>query len=427
MATSKNHIQVILNGLPKSPGVYQYYDLNGHILYVGKAKVLKSRVKSYFSGTQFGKTKILVRKIEDIKFILVDTEQEALLLENSLIKEHQPPYNIQLKDDKTFPWICIKNERFPRVVKVRKVEKDGSQYFGPYSNVKMADTLMDLIHKLYPLRNCNYNLSEENVVANKFKLCLEYHIGNCHGPCVAKEEEEAYMEKVREIQDILKGNITGITKHLKHKMLEFSKNLAFEKAKIIHDKIIQLESYQSRYTVVSPKIGNVDVFAIYENKGSCYVNFIRVINGAIVQGHTVEVKVSLDESKEEILERVIADFSARFGGLAKEIVVPFQLELAIDNIKCSVPVRGDKLKLITMSIKNAKYFGEEKALRTIPKENFVLQELQKQLYLQSLPTHIECFDNSNIQGTSPMSACVVFKDGKPSKKDYRLFKINTVV
>lgn len=420
------HIKELLSRLPKSPGIYQYYDSAGSILYVGKAKNLRNRVKSYFSGKQFGKTNILVRKIDDIKLILVDTEQEALLLENSLIKKYQPPYNIQLKDDKTFPWICIKNERFPRILKVRKVVKDGSLYFGPYSNVRMADTLMDLIHKLYPLRNCNYNLSEKNVEDGKFKLCLEYHIGNCAGPCEAKELEEEYNKKIDEVKNILKGNIKGISKFLNEKMLDHSSKMEFEKAQVIHEKLLQLQKYQAKYTVVSPSISNIDVFAMHQKESTCFVNFLRVIDGAIVQGHTVEVNVKLDESKEEILERVIADFNVRFDGLAKEIVIPFKLNFELEGIRCTIPKRGDKLKLITMSVKNAKYFGEEKALRTQTQENHTLTELQGQLHLKDLPKHIECFDNSNIQGTSPMSACVVFKNGKPSKKDYRLFRINTV-
>jgi len=373
-----------------------------------------------------GKTRLLVAKITDIKYIIVETEQEALLLENSLIKKHQPPYNIQLKDDKTFPWVCIKKERFPRIIKVRKVLRDGSDYFGPYSNVRMLDTLLELIHKLYPLRNCNLNLSEKNIQENKFTLCLEYHIGNCKAPCESKENEQEYQEKIDEIKLILKGNVFKITKVLKDKMLNLSKSLEFEKAQLIKEKLTLLQQHQSKYTVVSPTITNLDVFSLYQADKSCFVNFLRVINGAIVQGHTVEVKPKLEESKKEILERVIASFESQFNGLAREVIVPFSVEIAIDNVKCFVPQRGDKMKLLLMSDKNAKYFGKEKSLRQRPQENFVLSDLQKNLHLSELPVHIECFDNSNIQGTNPMSACVVFKNGRPSNKDYRLFNIMSV-
>ncbi|MFT6745839.1 MAG: excinuclease ABC subunit C [Glaciecola sp.] len=424
--TDNEHIKSILKSLPKSPGVYQYYDAADKILYIGKAKNLKNRVRSYFSTKHLGKTRLLVAKIRDIKFILVETEQEALLLENSLIKKHQPPYNIQLKDDKTFPWVCIKKERFPRVLKVRKVLRDGSEYFGPYSNVRMLDTLLELIHKLYPLRNCSFNLSEQNVSQGKFKLCLEYHVGNCMAPCEGKENEKEYLEKIEEIKLILKGNVFKITKVLKQKMQDFSDKLAFEKAHLIKEKLLLLEKHQSKYTVVSPTISNLDVFSIFQSGNNCFVNFLRVINGAIVQGHTVEVKPKLDETAKEILEGVIANFETRFNGLAKEVVVPFAVDVPIDGIKCFVPQRGDKMKLLLMSNKNAKYFGQEKSLRQKPQDNFVLTELQKNLRLTELPMHIECFDNSNIQGTNPMSACVVFKNGKPSNKDYRLFNIMTV-
>ena len=422
-----DHIESIIKSLPTNPGIYQYFDKNNAILYVGKAKNLKNRVRSYFRGTQIGKTKLLVRKICDIKLIIVDSEQEALLLENSLVKKHQPPYNILLKDDKTFPWICIKNERFPRIIKVRKVIRDGSLYFGPYSNVKMVDTLMELIQKLYPLRNCTFNLSEKNITAGKFKKCLEYHIGNCKGACEGDEKEEDYNEKILEIKDILKGNINRIIQFLQQKMLVHSADLEFEKAHVIHEKIEQLQKYKASYTVVNPKLGNVDVFAIYREEGHCFVNFLRVIDGAIVQGHTVEAQVKMEENDEEILERVITEFSDRFDGLAKEILVPIPLNLPLTAVKFSVPQRADKMKLMEMSRKNAKYFAKDKASKQEPVQNNTLQILQKQLHLKELPEHIECFDNSNIQGTNPMSACVVFKNGKPAKKDYRLFNIKSVV
>ena len=421
-----DHIKSLLIQLPSQPGVYQYFDKAGKILYVGKAKNLKNRVRSYFTGKNFGKTRILVGKIVDIRIIIVENEQEALLLENSLIKKHQPPYNIQLKDDKTFPWLAIKNERFPRLVKTRNVLKDGSEYFGPYSNVRMMDNLQDLIHNLYPLRNCTLNLSEKNIKAQKFKVCLEYHLGNCLGPCENLESEETYSDKVAEIRGILKGNVFKLLENLRMKMEEFANALQFEKAHLVKEKIEQLEKYRSKYTVVNPRMENTDVFAYYETQGKSFVNFLRVINGAIVQGHTVEVKRKLDEDQKRVLEQVLANFHERFDGLSKAVILPWKMDLSVFGAKCIVPIKGDKKALFEMSLKNAKYYASEQALLQQPVKNHTLLELQEKLYLKELPLHIECFDNSNIQGTSPMSACVVFKNGKPSSKDYRLFNIMTV-
>ena len=420
------HIKSLLKQLPDQPGVYQYFDEKGEILYVGKAKNLKNRVRSYFSSKNYGKTKILVSKIADIRIIIVETEQEALLLENSLIKKHQPPYNIQLKDDKTFPWLMIKKERFPRLIKTRKVVRDGSEYFGPYSNIRMMDNLQELIHQLYPLRNCTLNLSKKNIEGQKFKVCLEYHLGNCLGPCEGLESESDYLEKVSEIKGILRGNVFKLLENLREKMNAFAAELEFEKAQLVKEKIEQLEKYRSKYTVVNPRMEDTDVFAYYETQGKSFVNFLRVINGAIVQGHTVEVKRKLDEDPKEVLSQVLSNFNERFNCLSKEVILPWKADLEVFGAKCRVPVRGDKKALLDMSLKNAKYYASEKALLQQPVRNHTLLELQEKLYLKDLPVHIECFDNSNIQGTSPMSACVVFKNGKPSKKDYRLFNIMSV-
>lgn len=428
--TVSPHIQSILKDLPDKPGVYQYFDEQGEILYVGKAKVLKNRVKSYFTGEQFGKTRVLVRKIVNIKYIIVETEQDALLLENNLIKKYRPPYNILLKDDKTYPWICIKNEAFPRVFVTRRVIKDGSLYFGPYTSGKMMHTLLDMIYKLFPLRNCNYNLSEENILAKKNKVCLEYHIGNCKGACEGHELESDYQIKIDQIKDILKGNIKTVKSYLKDLMVEFSSNMEFEKAQEMKEKFDQLENYQSRSTVVSPTITNIDVFTLFSSEHGKFINFFKVVNGSIIQGHTVEVKNKLDETDEDVLIHSIIDFRERFSSITKEILCNHKLNIPLEGVKVHVPVKGDKKKLLDLSIRNAKYFALEKKSLKIKtndnKDNRVLKEMQEKLHLSELPVHIECFDNSNIQGTNPVSACVVFKNGKPSKKDYRHFNIKTV-
>jgi excinuclease ABC subunit C len=423
------HIKLILKDLPKDPGVYQYFDENGKILYVGKAKNLRNRVRSYFIGDQYGKTKVLVKKISTIKYIIVETEQDALLLESNLIKKYRPPYNILLKDDKTYPWICIKNERFPRVISTRRVIKDGSSYFGPYTSVKMVNTLLDLIYKLFSLRNCNYDLAQNNINSNKYKVCLEYHIGNCKGACESYELEEDYQIKIDQIKNILKGNIKSVTSYLKDVMLEYSANLEFEKADEIKEKYIQLENYQARSTVVSPSISNIDVFSLFVSEHGYFVNYFKVLNGSIIQGYTVEVMPKLDENEEDVLSYAISDLRIRFSSRTKEIVSSHAIKYP--GLKITHPERGDKKKLLDLSLRNAKYFALEKgSLKLKRKEDShirILKEMQEKLYLSELPTHIECFDNSNIQGTHPVSACVVFKDGKPSKKDYRHFNIKTVI
>ena len=428
---SPEHLKTLIKNLPSKPGVYQYFDKDEKILYVGKAKNLKKRVSSYFTKNQLGKTAILVKQIVDIKTIVVGSEIEALLLENNLIKKYQPKYNIMLKDDKTYPWICIKNERFPRIFPTRNVIKDGSDYFGPYASVKMMNTILTLIKELYPLRNCNYNLSKENVAAKKFKVCLEYHIGNCKGPCIGDQSAEEYAISIAHIKSIIKGNINSVTKHLRPLMQTYSDNLQFEKAQDLKKQIATLENYQSKSVVVSPTINDVDVFSIVSDEKYGYVNYLKVINGAIIQGHTLEFKKKLEETDDALLQIGIAELRLRFNSNSKEVLVPFQPTLEDDNIRFIVPQRGDKKNLLELSERNAKYFRLE---RSKQKANVsptrhadrILDKMQSDLRMKVRPNHIECFDNSNIQGTHPVSACVVFKDAKPSKKDYRHFNIKTV-
>lgn len=419
--------------MPDNPGVYQYYDADGKIIYVGKAKNLKKRVSSYFNKDQSenGKTKILVKKIVDIKFIIVDTELDALLLENNLIKKYQPRYNVLLKDDKTYPWICIKNERFPRVFSTRNIVKDGSLYFGPYASVKVMHTVLDLIKQLFKLRNCNFNLSTENVKAKKFKVCLEYHIGNCKAPCIGNESEEEYNQTISNIKEITKGNISTVSKHLKTLLNQHVEKLEFEKAHVIKEKIDALEKFQSKSTVVSPTITNVDVFSITSDEKTAYVNFLKVVNGSIIQGHTIELKKKLDESNQELLALSIVELRERFHSDAKEVIVPFEIETEFPGIEFTVPQRGDKKHLLELSERNVNYYKREK----IKQENLIdperhtkriLEQMKKDLRLTEEPRHIECFDNSNFQGAYPVAAMTVFKDCKPSKKDYRHFNIKTV-
>lgn len=427
------HIQQLLKTIPENPGVYQYYDESGKIIYVGKAKNLKKRVYSYFSKEvhENGKTQVLVKKIVDIKYIIVDTELDALLLENNLIKKYQPRYNVLLKDDKTYPWICIKNERFPRVFSTRYLVKDGSSYFGPYANGKLMHTILDLIKELFELRNCNLNLSEENIKAKKFKVCLEYHIGNCKGPCVAKQSEEDYNVSIAAIKDLAKGNLSNVSKYLRTTLQMHIEKLEFEKAQIIKENIDQLENYQSKSTVVSTSITNVDVYSIVTDERSGYVNFFKIINGSIIQSHTIELKKKLEESDEELLTLAIIELRGRFESNAKEIVIPFEIELQLPDVFFTIPQRGDKKQLLELSLRNVEYYRREK----IKQESLVdperhtkriLEQMKKDLHLTEEPRHIECFDNSNFQGAYPVAAMTVFKDCKPSKKDYRHFNIKTV-
>ncbi len=424
-------LEIQLQTLPNNPGVYQYYDKDGKILYVGKAKNLKKRVSSYFTKHHDNaKTNVLVRKIADIKHIVVATEADALLLENNLIKKLQPRYNINLKDDKSYPWICIKREPFSRIFPTRKMIKDGSEYFGPYTNFKTVNTILDLIKELYPLRTCNYDLSESKINTGKYKVCLEYHIGNCKGPCEGFETLENYQKQVDAIREILKGNFKESLRDFKSEMKQLASEMKFEEAQKIKEKIEVLENYQSRSTILNPKISNVDVFSIVSDETMAYVNFLQISHGAIIRSHTLELKKKLDETNEELLELAIVELRERFNLTTKEIILPFELDFG-DKIKVTVPQLGDKKQILELSERNAKYHRLEqlKQIQIVDPErhtNRIMAQMQKDLRLSVEPRHIECFDNSNIQGTNPVSACVVFKDGKPSKKDYRHFNIKTV-
>jgi excinuclease ABC subunit C len=425
-------LELQIQSLPDSPGVYQYYDKEDKILYVGKAKNLKKRVSSYFNKVHdTAKTNVLVKKIVSIKHIVVPTESDALLLENNLIKKLQPRYNVLLRDDKTYPWLCIKKEPFSRVFSTRRMIKDGSEYFGPYTNFKTVWTILELIKELYPLRTCNYDLNENNIKNHKFKVCLEYHIGNCKGPCEGFETLGNYQNQVDAIREILKGNFKESLKAFKKKMTELAANMQFEEAQKIKEKIEVLENYQSRSTIINPKINNIDVFSIVSDEGAAYVNFLQIAHGSIIRSYTMEIKKKLDETDEELLELAIVELRERFHLLSKEIVVPFPVVVG-ENIKVTVPQLGDKKQILDLSIRNAKFQRIEqlKQLQIVDPDrhtNRIMAQMQKDLRLQVEPRHIECFDNSNIQGANPVAACVVFKDGKPSKKDYRHFNIKTVV
>lgn len=417
--------------LPDSPGVYQYYDKEGKILYVGKAKNLKKRVASYFNKVHdIGRTNVLVKKIFTIKHIVVSTESDALLLENNLIKTLQPRYNVLLKDDKSYPWICIKNEPFSRVFSTRRMIKDGSEYFGPYTSFKIVYTLLDMIKEIYPLRTCNYDLTKQNIDSGKYKVCLEYHIGNCKGPCEGLEPLETYQKEIDAIREILKGNFKQSIRDFKAQMQQYAADLEFEKAQRIKVKIDVLENYQSRSQVANPRIKNLDVFSIVSDQDSAFVNFIQISHGSIIRSHTLELKKRLDETDKELLELAIIEIRERFGLLTREILVPFEVEVG-EGIKATIPQLGDKKEVLDLSIRNAKYVRIEKLkqLQIVDPDrhtNRVMAQMKADLRLSEEPRHIECFDNSNIQGTNPVAACVVFKDGKPSKKDYRHFNIKTV-
>jgi len=427
-----DHLKGLLAVLPHQPGIYQFFDLSGTIIYIGKAKDLKKRVSSYFSKQhEHRKTALLVRNIVDIKHMVVESEQDALLLENNLIKKYQPRYNIRLKDDKSYPWICIKNEPFPRVFKTRNLVRDGSKYFGPYTSVYTVQTLLDLFKSEYKLRTCNYNLSRENVSSGKFKVCLEYHIGNCLGPCERHISEEEYSQGINDITDILKGNVSGVIKHLELLMADMASELKFEDAIKIKEKYDSLKRYQSRSTVVSPVITDVDVYSIDENETYAFINYLKIIKGAIIQTFTLEIKKGLEEDKKELLMAGIVDIRQKIFSNAREILVPFKLEQVLENVEFKVPQRGDKKQLLDLSVRNAKYFRLEKEKQSVLKNpqvrtDRILSTIKKDLQLQQLPELIECFDNSNLQGTNPVAACVVFKNAKPLKREYRHFNIKTV-
>jgi excinuclease ABC subunit C len=418
--------------LPGKPGIYQFCDDSGKIIYIGKAKNLKKRVSSYFSKQHDSrKTALLVRNIADIKHMVVETEQDALLLENNLIKKYQPRYNIRLKDDKSYPWICIKNEPFPRVFKTRNLIRDGSKYFGPYTSIYTVRTLLELFKTEYKLRTCNYQLTDENIKSGKYKVCLEYHIGNCEGPCEGLVSADKYNQGIEDITGILKGNISGVIKHLELRMADMASQMNFEEAQKLKEKYDSLKRYQSKSTIVSPTITDVDVYAIEQDSRFAYVNYLKVIKGAIIQTFTLEIKKSLDESAEELLLAGIVDIRQKIFSNAKEILVPFPLKAPLDGIIFKVPKKGDKKKLLDLSYRNAKYFRLEKDKQLVLKnpkirEDRILKTIQKDLQLSELPVKIECFDNSNLQGSNPVAACVVFKNAKPFKKEYRHYNIKTV-
>lgn len=428
---SVTNLELQIKVLPNAPGVYQYFDKDDKILYVGKAKNLKKRVASYFNKVHdTAKTNVLVKKIVAIKHIVVETETDALLLENNLIKSYQPRYNILLKDDKTYPWICIKKERFPRVFSTRKLIKDGSLYYGPYPNTKTVYALLDLIRDLFDLRSCSYDLSKENVDSGKYKVCLEYHIKNCKGACEGYESEEEYMAKIDAVKAILKGNFKTSLAHLQKRMEIYASRLEFEMAQQLKLKIEALQNYQSKSTIVSPKISNVDVFSIVSDESYAYVNFLQLSLGSIVRSHTMEVKKKMDEKDEDILPLIITEIRQRFVSNSTEILVPFSIDIG-ENLKVVVPKLGDKKKVLDLSLRNAKYFRIDKLKQAKIVDpdrhtNRLMATMKSDLRLIHEPRHIECFDNSNIQGSHPVAACVVFKDGKPSKKDYRHFNIKTV-
>ncbi len=424
-------LKLQLKTLPNSPGVYQYYDKDAVILYVGKAKNLKKRVASYFTKNhEYGKTKVLVKKIVSIKHIVVATETDALLLENSLIKKLQPRYNIMLKDDKTYPWICIKKERFPRIFLTRNVIKDGSEYFGPYTSVRTVRALLDLMKELYAIRTCKYDLSKKNIENKKYKVCLEYHLGNCKAPCESLQTEDNYLKDIAAIRSIIKGNFKESLEKFNQLMIGFSDKMEFEEAQKIKEKVALLANYQAKSTVVNPSINNVDVFSVISDESFGYLNFFKIANGAIIQSHTTEVKKKLDETDKELLELFIVEIRQRFNSISKEIYVPFSVDVG-DELKVTIPKVGDKKRIVELSQRNAKYYRQErfKQIKIVDPDRHVkriMAQMQKDLRLQVEPRHIECFDNSNIQGTHPVAACVVFKDGKPSKKEYRHFNIKTV-
>jgi excinuclease ABC subunit C len=431
---TQQEFQQISSTLPNLPGVYKYYDLSNQLLYVGKAKDIRKRVSSYFNKTLSSyKTHELVKRIRKIEFTIVNSEQDAFLLENSLIKQFQPIFNINLKDDKTYPYIVIKNEPFPRVFLTRQKIEDGSQYFGPYTSVGKVRELLNFIKQTIQLRTCPLNLTEKNISKGKFKVCLEYHLGNCKGPCEAKQSEEDYNQNIQQVKNLLKGNLNPVIQHFKNEMKEYAVNMEFEKAELVRKKIGFLENYQSRSIVVNTTLNDVDVFTILQNDGIAYVNYLMVQNGAIIQTETIEVETHLDETLEETLAFTIAQLRSTFNSDAKDIVVPFQIEYDEEETTITVPKAGDKKKLLDLSEKNVQYFIDslrakerlQLGVKSADKYNILLQT-KEDLQLTEVPVHIECFDNSNFQGSYPVSAMVCFKNGEPSKKDYRHFNVKTV-
>lgn len=430
---TSEYLKGIVSNLPEKPGIYQYLNAEGTIIYVGKAKNLKRRVYSYFSKEhQVGKTRVLVSKIADIRYIVVNTEEDALLLENNLIKKYKPRYNVLLKDDKTYPSICVQNEYFPRVFKTRKIIRNGSSYYGPYSHYPSMNAVLELIKQLYPLRTCHLNLSPENINAGKYKVCLEYHIKNCAGPCVGLQSQEDYMKNIAQIKEILKGNTQEISKKLYKQMQELAAEMKFEEAQKVKEKYLLIENYRSRSEVVSSVLHNIDVFSIEENgENSAFINYLHITNGAITQAFTFEYKKKLNETKEELLALGIIEMRERYKSHSKEIIVPFEMEMKLNDVTFTVPQRGDKKKLLELSLLNVKQYKADRmkqAEKLNPEQRSMqlMKEIQQQLHLDRLPMQIECFDNSNIQGEDAVAACVVFIKAKPSKKDYRKYNIKTV-
>ena len=431
-SSTAEYLHGIVLNLPECPGIYQYLNTEGTIIYVGKAKNLKRRVYSYFSKDhQSAKTRILVTKIADIRYIVVNTEEDALLLENNLIKKYKPRYNVLLKDDKTYPSICVSNDYFPRVYKTRKIVRDGSTYYGPYSHIPSMLAVLELINKLYPLRTCRLALTPENIRQGKFKVCLEYHIKNCKGPCAGLMTHEEYMENIRQIKEILKGNTQAISSLLMKRMQELSEEMRFEEAQKVKEKYMLIENYRSKSEVVSTTLHNIDVFSIETDEDTAYINYLHITNGCINQAFTFEYKVRMNESKEELLQLGIAEMRERYKSQSKEIIIPFELEMEMNGVTFTVPQRGDKKHLLDLSIMNVKQYKVDRlkqAEKLNPEQRSVrlMKEIQEQLHLDRMPNHIECFDNSNIQGADAVAACVVFKKAKPSKKDYRKYIIRTV-
>lgn len=431
-AIANDYLRSIVMNLPETPGIYQYLDSEGTIIYVGKAKNLKRRVYSYFAKEhESRKTRVLVTRIADIRYIVVNTEEDALLLENNLIKKYRPRYNVLLKDDKSYPSICVSNEYFPRVFKTRKLIRDGSTYFGPYSHVPSMMAMLELIKRLYPLRTCNLALTPENIAAGKFKVCLEYHIKNCKGPCIGAQSHEEYMKSIAEIREILKGNTQSISNALMEEMQKLAEELRFEEAQKVKEKYELIENYRSKSEVVSSVIHNIDVFSIETDESSAYINYLHITNGCVNQAFTFEYKMRVNESKEELLQLGIVEMRERYQSQSKEIIVPFELDMEMNGVTFTVPQRGDKKHLLELSLLNVKQYKVDRlkqAEKLNPEQRSarLMKEIQTQLGLDRLPVHIECFDNSNIQGSDAVAACVVFRKTKPSKKEYRKYNIKTV-
>jgi excinuclease ABC subunit C len=431
--SNPNELRSKVKMLPEKPGVYLFRDKSNTVIYVGKAKHLRKRVASYFNKgkVENNKIKVLVRQIKRVDHIVVDSESDALLLENNLIKEYQPRYNVLLKDDKSFPYICIRNEPFPRVFMTRNPVKDGSLYFGPYTSVYMVRTILDLIRQLYPLRNCNYLLTDDNIATGKFKVCLEYHIGNCKAPCVGKQTEENYQNNIEQITNILRGEVSGVKDFLKTRMKLQAKQFAFEDAQYSKEKLQILEKYQSKSTIVNPSLKSLNVFSFIDHEKEAVSNFIKVINGAVVKSQTLQMKKVLAEDKSELLARVIAEIHSREHNIPSEIIVPFMPNVSLPGVKFTIPSKGDKKRLLELSSRNANYYLQEKInriseIKSIDRSKRILEMAQADLRLNKIPHHIECFDNSNIQGKNPVSACVVFREAKPSKSEYRHYNIRSV-